>query len=413
MAKSTPYNNLKRLSKTSIDDVNKPLTLQQSYGKDGEITGEITDNVKPLSKSNATIDNIASLLNESSDNGELKTPNEFYSNSQNTTSNIETDDEGITSYKKVNPGGGSEENIPTYFWIESLKNWGFIGYAGKSNLKDVSAGRNIVEYYDRVETYISKNNMHLYVWNGRDGWYNLPMSLKNYEDNILQRTLSEDERIDFCKANLYDPINLELILNVRNLKIERKGSFRDEDFFNYISKGVILSFDDNYSFYDDTTFQTLRPIKVYCRHMYREKENASRNTIPYITGNPLIWRLTSGELFLCYDFLFTTQLDNDKNRVSYNDYRKFANSCALAFFGKGDDKTIYDWLDFNGERTALRNKITLNTPLLNENDSTLVSDKENIVSVMTDVSSPFISLNTNLPNISVEEINNDDYVARY
>lgn len=240
--------------------------------------------------SNGTVDDVldAALADETKT---WMTPTEFYNKQSTTTADIKTGDSG---YAKAASADDEKQTIPIWFWVNTLANWCTFKHG---------------------ERHCTK----LCVWNGRNGWDSL--------DDIL-RPLSESQTV---MGRYYYDITRFILGTKIFSKIYYNGC-------KYQYKSVKLPYDSRFSQYDETDFQCIKIGRV-------RLDDKGTQRYPFTTGIPPIMRLPSGELTLIYYLVLPGM--TKKNEVIYQDQIDFINSVCQAYFGKGDEKTIYDdWKRF-------------------------------------------------------------------
>jgi hypothetical protein len=121
---------------------------------------------------------------------------------------------------------------------------------------------------------------------------------------------------------------------------------------------VELPYDTGYSSNDKTTYQTIREPKRYgvAGGIYNRTAIIPCICITSTVGTPFLVKSSSGQLLLAYDFSYSGPVG--EGYASDTDFTKypgivesdaeFTNKLLQEQFGKGEDKTINDWLNTHG-----------------------------------------------------------------
>lgn len=299
----------------------------------------------------------------------LMTPDEYYTD--HSTSTIVTDaDNGYDRKENSNTFNG----VPKYFWVETIKNWCIFKKA--KTLPSVNYSLRyydtVIKLTDRAKDAYRRRAWEMYVWDGFGGWVNFNRVLMNYHfkstnpgvDKVSIYELGELTSLaNTCSDTTmyYDFSRFKYISNFRiDCNRNNTTKWRDEGIPDrtptwVVARGIILTNDRDYSTIDTSTCQTIRISKTYARYHKNGKNNPKDNWQTgqqcYAAGCPMIWRLSSGELFLACDWQLDGNYDNDDVYHSdiLNDANTdFINQCARSFFGTGSDKTIEkDWRNFD------------------------------------------------------------------
>ena len=250
------------------------------------------------------------------------TPTEFYNKSQTTTKGVKTGNDGMTIAKVKSKDNETSEKqtVPIWFWSNSLANWCTFKHG-------------------------ERHCTELCVWNGRNGWDPLSDILKPgvKDEWVMETYFYEISR--FMKG---------VILNTKLYRNKR---------FSY--KYVKLPYDSKFSQYDENTFQCVKISRVHL-------DDKGMGRYPFTTGIPPVMRLPSGELAMIYYLVLPGM--TKKHEVIYLDHADFLNSVCLAYFGKGDEKTIKDdWKRFYKLKDVLEEKAN---DVVTDDVSTLVDAEE-------------------------------------
>lgn len=423
-----------------------------------EFTSELKDTLTELN-------NMTSPLLTS----QHQTPMEYYSQAHK-ESNVEFDEQLVN----LNIATSIEEEEPTYFWVETLKNWC---------------------YYTVEEIDNACNIAMLNVWNGINGWLKLDSILERTKttyvspkriNELIQAYESDPTKHTAEKQKLDEIVRLMTSLLVvypfrtetlKTIAIDRvftpkvepdyagrkkhrwfngivralttigsgivsfwKGAFEiitspvyivygDEKMFDKLVSGwkdvgkgfldiivgsfkvsvgmtggvfiqelyhylfaaspadpfsrldhyktlyamcryVELPYDTGYSSNDKTTYQTIREPKRYklAGGIYNRTAIIPCICITSTVGTPFLVKSSSGQLLLAYDFSYSGPVG--EGYASDSDFKKhpgivesdaeFTNKLLQEQFGKGEDKTINDWLNTHGnmpDMSSLANNI--------------------------------------------------------
>ena len=249
------------------------------------------------------------------------TPDEFYNKQTTTTKNIKSGEDGYTIAKVKTKDTEEKKTIPVWFWVNTLANWCTFKHG---------------------ERHCTK----LCVWNGRNGWDEL--------DDII-KPVSDTQRI--LNTYYYDITRF-----IRGTIINAPLYYNHS---SYRYKSIKLTYDSKFSQYDENNFQCIKIGRVHLNDKGTQR-------YPFTTGIPPIMRLPSGELALVYTLILPGM--TKKHEVIYQDHMDFINSVCLAYFGKGDDKTIReDWKRFYKLKDVLEEKAS---DIVTDDVSTLVDAEE-------------------------------------
>lgn len=136
---------------------------------------------------------------------------------------------------------------------------------------------------------------------------------------------------------------------------------------------VELPYDNGYSSNDKHTYQTIRKPKRFgvAGGIYNRTAIIPCISITSTIGSPFVARTSTGELIMAYDFSYSGPVnegysgesDFDKLPGIIQDDVDLTNKILQEQFGKGEDKTIDDWLNTTG-----------NTPDMSTLDMSTVTD---------------------------------------
>lgn len=260
-----------------------------------------------------------------------KTPREYYSTQQSEgTSKISRGKNGYMLARVNKKDEEEKKTVPTWWWCNSLRNW-------------------------CTFKYTKKICVELFVWNGKNGWdpFKKIMLPSTYGSYVRKKYFYDIRR--FTRGAYF------------NAKIKY-----DNMQFRYCS--VRLPEDSKFSNYDDDTFQTVKIGSEYT------KANNTRR-YPFTVGIPPVMRLPSGELQLIYDLKLPGM--DKKREVIRKENMDFINSVCVAYFGSGDDKTIFDnWKNFEHVKDTSEERAT---EVITDSKSTLVyQDEINTISEVND-----------------------------
>ena len=249
------------------------------------------------------------------------TPDEFYNKQTTTTKNIKSGEDGYTIAKVKTKDTEEKKTIPVWFWVNTLANWCTFKHG---------------------ERHCTK----LCVWNGRNGWDEL--------DDII-KPVSDTQRI--LNTYYYDITRF-----IRGTIINAPLYYNHS---SYRYKSIKLTYDSKFSQYDENNFQCIKIGRVHLNDKGTQR-------YPFTTGIPPIMRLPSGELALVYTLILPGM--TKKHEVIYQDHMDFINSVCLAYFGKGEDKTIReDWKRFYKLKDVLEEKAS---DIVTDDVSTLIDAEE-------------------------------------
>ena len=386
-------------------------------------------------------------------------PYEYYASIQETTYVTDKDEYGflIANKDRINSG---EAN--SYFWLEEIKNWCMFNYYTESDhdyeIKIDLSVWNGKDGWIRVPNLQFEKNMNEEIWNDR---YNIECMQQPFFDKIVgSNNLIEmyrgwcqdpitDENGEWISSNptspsLYYYFNqhdyLQLIKAVRlqksvNYSINLPGSFQTR---RWQSQPFFYVRNKTENFNDIKSFDEFKdnPYKRYMQSNFR---------IGMPTGIPCVWRLPTGEIALCFTFIYRADTgtpyhyeahpqDGISIGKSWKYFRKYYNKaedgyskiradkmlgddfaaatqwlndvCA-AYFGKGLDKTIeLDWLREYNLTVDSSSKVTNYDNML---DSALQFEQQNI----NKENSLKCSFTVNRPVVTTETVETADYAKKW
>ena len=286
-----------------------------------------------------------------------KTPREFYGSMQN-NQNFEESEDG---YMKIEVNE-TNSKYTNWWWCNTLRNWCLF-------------------------LYTSAHKVNLYVWNGRNGWENFEAIAKNIKYGSIRRLKKEFH---------YNPEIFDWGISYSEYT-DRDKHFGDCKIIYDVLK---LTRDSVLATWDDNSFQN-----VHCtKHHY---DNGGTGYYPATTqGAVPILRLSNHELGLCYRFSARGRTrDQDMLRP---DSIPFVNSCCVAYFGSGDDKTIEkDW-----KRNYVNWDEEKGTSISLETEETLYNS-EHINTSIKDDDGLSITFSAPRPNVLSKDSKNTDYALRW
>lgn len=407
-----------------LDEENQPLlqyerwknVLQYIYAEYNrliDVTGgqyfDPSQNGRTIFKGNAKVYTKISKYSPADENAEENvekvleedgwmTPNDYYNTKVN-TSNVDT---GSLGYTRASTA--TDEIRGYWFWVDELKNW-------------------------CIWRRTNRSFIHLYVWNGRNGWDKLE-DIVNAWAKFDWQTL---KRIYF-----YNPTVISSGVFNNNFS-SMATTFKDGNDWKPALMAInsyqtiILKRDTSISTYDSETFQNIHSSSI----LYVDNGGAHMGvTIPGdttyggntnkigkvkkdwgaivmpVVGCPCVVRNTNGQLNLMYvnklDGNFTIN-DNTNEALYFKDEGvKYLNSVCKTFFGNGDEFKIEDWKKF----TKKDNTEEKASKMYNSDDESLYgvpplinSEAEKINMKMT-MTSP-------RPNVGTKSVKNEDYILRW
>lgn len=380
-------------------------------------------------------------------------PQEYYGS-------ISTNVATTAAYSEDTPvdAGGRGTTIPTYFWLEEIKNWA-----------------TFTMYYGFNESM--RNAFYLQVWNGRDDWCFL--NLTEYSRRII--VAPEDDKYNIGGLQNIFLDDVDLIRQVRGISTSMNtmtvrmrtvsgGILHHKDYdFNYSALNARYNQSEHY-------LQVINAIRLKRQTKYGINKKSNFQTLTYGTSNiftnssslnvsdhvqtnfrsaltygcPAVWRLPTGELALCIRLEWN--VDNGKpyyykkrgyckeykqypsdygfkkyfnpnylnngsvyadHIIDYQDLAKsenYINERCREFFGNGNDKTIEkDWLN-NNPITVSRDEYSSATGVQGSMlDSELIFEQYNI----NKENSLKCGFKINRPIVTTTERPNQDYAKKW
>lgn len=326
------------------------------------------------------------------------TPNDYYNTKVN-TSNVDT---GSLGYTKAS--SATDEIKGYWFWVDELKNW-------------------------CIWRRTNRSFLHLYVWNGRNGWDKL--------EDIVNAWLKFDwqtlKRIYFYNPSVISygifSDNFSSMATTYNDGNEWKPALMAINSYHTI----ILKRDTSISTYDSETFQNIHSSSVMYvdngnGHMGvtipgdttydgkttkigKVKENWGAIAMP-VVGCPCVVRNTNGQLNLMYvnklDGNFT--INDDTNEALYfkDEGVRYLNSVCKTFFGSGDEFKIEDWKKF----TKKDNTEERASKMYSSDDESLYGVPQIINSEAEKINMK-MTMTSPRPNVGTKSVNNEDYILRW
>ena len=407
-----------------LDEENQPLlqyerwknVLQYIYAEYNrliDVTGgqyfDPSQNGRTIFKGNAKVYTKISKYSPADENAEENvekvleedgwmTPNDYYNTKVN-TSNVDT---GSLGYTRASTA--TDEIKGYWFWVDELKNW-------------------------CIWRRTNRAFLHLYVWNGRNGWDKLE-DIVNAWAKFDWQTL---KRIYF-----YNPSVISSGVFNNNFS-SMATTFKDGNDWKPALMAInsyhtiILKRDTSISTYDSETFQNIHSSSILyvdnggahmgvtipgdttyggnTTHIGKVKKDWGAIVMP-VVGCPCVVRNTNGQLNLMYvnklDGNFT--INDDTNEALYfkDEGVRYLNSVCKTFFGNGDEFKIEDWKKF----TKKDNTEEKASKMYNSDDESLYgvpplinSEAEKINMKMT-MTSP-------RPNVGTKSVKNEDYILRW
>lgn len=326
------------------------------------------------------------------------TPNDYYNTKVN-TSNVDT---GSLGYTRASTA--TDEIKGYWFWVDELKNW-------------------------CIWRRTNRAFLHLYVWNGRNGWDKLE-DIVNAWAKFDWQTL---KRIYF-----YNPTVISSGVFNNNFS-SMATTFKDGNDWKPALMAInsyqtiILKRDTSISTYDSETFQNIHSSSVLyvdnggahmgvtipgdttyggnTTHIGKVKKDWGAIVMP-VVGCPCVVRNTNGQLNLMYvnklDGNFT--INDDTNEVLYfkDEGVRYLNSVCKTFFGNGDEFKIEDWKKFtkkdNTEERA--SKMYSNDEESLYGAPPLINSEAEKINMKMTMTSP-------RPNVGTKSVKNEDYILRW
>ena len=326
------------------------------------------------------------------------TPNDYYNTKVN-TSNVDT---GSLGYTKAS--SATDEIKGYWFWVDELKNW-------------------------CIWRRTNRSFLHLYVWNGRNGWDKL--------EDIVNAWLKFDWQT-LKRIYYYNPSVISYGVFSDNFS-SMATTFKDGSTWKPALMAInsyhtiILKRDTNISTYDSETFQNIHSSSV----MYVDKGNGHMGvTIPGsenyggktskigkvkenigaiampVVGCPCVVRNTNGQLNLMYvnklDGNFTIN-DNTNEALYFKDEGvRYLNSVCKTFFGNGDEFKIEDWKKF----TKKDNTEERASKMYSSDDESLYGAPQLINSEAEKINMK-MTMTSPRPNVGTKSVKNEDYILRW
>lgn len=327
------------------------------------------------------------------------TPNDYY-NTKINTSNVDT---GSLGYTRASTATDAIKG--NWFWVDELKNW-------------------------CIWRRTNRAFIHLYVWNGRNGWDKLEdivnawlkfdwQTLKRiyyYNPSVITYGVHSDNFSSMASTykaggNIWMP-SLMAINSYRTIILKRDTSIStyDSETFQNIHSTSVLYVDKGNDGHMGVTIPGARTYGVGSK-VGNVKEDWGAIVMP-VVGCPCVVRNTNGQLNLMYvnklDGNFTISDDTNEALYFKDDGVRYLNSVCKTFFGNGDEFKIEDWKKFtkndNSEEKASKmynsdgESLYGAPPLIN-------SEAEKINMKMT-MTSP-------RPNVGTKSVKNEDYILRW
>ena len=407
-----------------IDEENQPLLqyerwknvlqyIYSDYNRLIDVTGgqyfDPTQNGRTIFKGNAKVYTKISKYSPADENAEENvekvleedgwmTPNDYYNTKVN-TSNVDT---GSLGYTKAS--SATDEIKGYWFWVDELKNW-------------------------CIWRRTNRSFLHLYVWNGRNGWDKL--------EDIVNAWLKFDWQT-LKRIYFYNPSVISYGVfsdNFSSMATTYKDSNEWKPALMAINSyhTIILKRDTSISTYDSETFQNIHSSSVMYvdngnGHMGvtipgdytydgkttkigKVKENWGAIAMP-VVGCPCVVRNTNGQLNLMYvnklDGNFT--INDDTNEALYfkDEGVSYLNSVCQTYFGNGDEFAIEDWKKF----TKKDNTEERASKMYSSDDESLYGVPQIINSEAEKINMK-MTMTSPRPNVGTKSVNNEDYILRW
>lgn len=326
------------------------------------------------------------------------TPNDYYNTKVN-TSNVDT---GSLGYTRASIA--TDEIKGKWFWVDEIKNW-------------------------CVWRRTNRSSIHLYVWNGRNGWDKL--------EDIVNAWLKFDWQT-LKRIYFYNPSVISIGMFSDNFS-SMATTYYDKEWKPALMAvnsyhTIILKRDTSISTYDSETFQNIHSSSVMYvdinsdEHMGvtipgnydyggktskigKVKQGYGAIVMP-VVGCPCVVRNTNGQLNLMYvnklDGNFTNNDDTNEALYFKDEGIIYLNSVCQTYFGKGDEFNIKDWKKFTKKDNT------------EEKASKMYSnDEESLYGVPQLINSEAEKINMKMtmtsprPNIGTKSVNNEDYILRW
>ena len=326
------------------------------------------------------------------------TPNDYYNTKVN-TSNVDT---GSLGYTRASTA--TDEIKGKWFWVDEIKNW-------------------------CVWRRTNRSTIHLYVWNGRNGWDKL--------EDIVNAWLKFDWQT-LKRIYFYNPSVISIGMFSDNFS-SMATTYYDKEWKPALMAvnsyhTIILKRDTSISTYDSETFQNIHSSSVMYvdinsdEHMGvtipgnydyggktskigKVKQGYGAIVMP-VVGCPCVVRNTNGQLNLMYvnklDGNFTNNDDTNEALYFKDEGIIYLNSVCQTYFGKGDEFNIKDWKKFTKKDNT------------EEKASKMYSnDEESLYGVPQLINSEAEKINMKMtmtsprPNIGTKSVKNEDYILRW
>ena len=407
-----------------IDEENQPLLqyerwknvlqyIYSEYNRLIDVTGgqyfDPTQNGRTIFKGNAKVytkiykyspadenaeENVEKVLEEDG----WMTPNDYYNTKVN-TSNVDT---GSLGYTRASTA--TDEIKGYWFWVDELKNW-------------------------CIWRRTNRSFIHLYVWNGKNGWDKLEdivnawlkfdwQTLKRiyfYNPSVISYGVFNDNfssmATTFKNGNEWKPA-LMAINSYHTIILKRDTSistYDSETFQNIHSSSVMYV--DNGNGHMGVTIPGDKTYGGNTNKIGKVKENWGAIVMP-VVGCPCVVRNTNGQLNLMYvnklDGNFT--INDDTNEALYfkDEGVRYLNSVCKTFFGNGDEFKIEDWKKFtkkdNTEEKASKMYSSDNESLYGA--PPLINSEAEKINMKMTMTSP-------RPNVGTKSVKNEDYILRW
>lgn len=406
-----------------MDEENQPLLqyerwknvlqyIYSDYNRLIDVNGgqyfDPTQNGRTIFKGNAKVYTKISKYSPADENAEENvekvleedgwmTPNDYYNTKVN-TSNVDT---GSLGYTKAS--SATDEIKGYWFWVDELKNW-------------------------CIWRRTNRSYLHLYVWNGRNGWDKL--------EDIVNAWLKFDWQT-LKRIYFYNPTVISYGVfsdNFSSMATTYKDGNEWKPALMAINSyhTIILKRDTSISTYDSETFQNIHSSSVMYvdngnGHMGvtipgdttydntskigKVKENWGAIAMP-VVGCPCVVRNTNGQLNLMYvnklDGNFT--INDDTNEALYfkDEGVRYLNSVCKTFFGNGEEFKIEDWKKF----TKKDNTEERASKMYSSDDESLYGAPQLINSEAEKINMK-MTMTSPRPNVGTKSVNNEDYILRW
>lgn len=407
-----------------MDEENQPLlqyerwknVLQYIYAEynrlidaNGSTYFDPTQNGRTIFKGNAKVYTKIAKYSPADENAEENiekvleedgwmTPNDYYNTKVN-TSNVDT---GSLGYTRASTA--TDEIKGYWFWVDELKNW-------------------------CIWRRTNRSYLHLYVWNGRNGWDKL--------EDIVNAWLKFDWQT-LKRIYFYNPTVISYGVHSDNFS-SMATTYKDGSTWKPALMAInsyhtiILKRDTSISTYDSETFQNIHSSSIMyvdngsahmgvtipgdttyngnATHIGKVKENWGAIAMP-VVGCPCVVRNTNGQLNLMYvnklDGNFT--INDDTNEALYfkDEGVRYLNSVCKTFFGNGDEFKIEDWKKFT-KKDITEEKAS---KMYNSDDESLYGAPQLINSEAEKINMK-MTMTSPRPNVGTKSVKNEDYILRW